>query len=268
MLNRIKNKFQRVKIFYQNDVQLISYPKCGRTWLRLLIGKIIEFEYKINSEDPSDLEDVYMVCKQNNITIPLIIVSHDDNPQWKSAENIETDKKKYKHKKVVFLVRDPRDVIVSSFYQKKYRKQAYKGNIDELIFEEKGGLLSLLHFYNVWAKNYSVPKSFHLVHYEALKKEPFQELRSLLNFLSLEKISDESIHKAIEFCSFQNMRKMEKQEVINIGRLTPTDKLNTDTYKTRKGKIGGYREELKPETINYMDKEIKKRLDNFFEIYK
>src|SRR5688572_7569791 len=61
------------------DVFLISYPKCGRTWLRVMLEKTLQLHF--------DCPEIDLVKSNFSIPpkpgIPIIRVAHDDNPHFK-----------------------------------------------------------------------------------------------------------------------------------------------------------------------------------------
>ncbi len=83
-------------------------------------------------------------------------------------------------------------------------------------------------------------------------------MRKILNFMNLNETDKNNLLKAIDFSSFQNMRKMEKLNFFNDERLKPGDINNIGSYKTRKGKVKGYLEELSRKDIEYVDEKTKK----------
>ena len=54
---------------------------------------------------------------------------------------------------MILLVRDPRDVIVSLYHQRRGRHGGYPGSLAEFLDERVGGFESLLRFYDAWADN-------------------------------------------------------------------------------------------------------------------
>lgn len=257
----------------RSEVYLISYPKCGRTWLRLMLGRAFANYYSLPAE-----EDILFLSWQTrpHPHLPLITVIHEDRPMLKAPDELHESKDKFRNKMVIFLARDPRDVIVSSYFEMKKRGQLfgdnpyenrsaeYQGSLEDFIYRKEGGFETVLRYYNIWAQNRQVPKGFLLVHYEDLKVSPQAELRRIVDFLGLQEIDDGALREAVEFASFENMRKMEEQRQFQGGMLNPANQKDQESYKTRRGKIGGYAEYFSPEQIEYLNRKMKTELSSFY----
>jgi len=255
------------------DMYLISYPKCGRTWLRLMIGRAVACHFDL----PED-GDTLLVnwIRRPHPDVPKITVVHDDRPMLKTPDELQTSKAKYKDKAVIFLVRDPRDVIVSSYFEMKKRgrifgdnpyetRQAFfDGALAEFIDRRAGGFDTILKYYNIWADQRHSLKGFLLVRYEDMKTDPQRELRRVLDFMGLGTIPDETIAEAVEFASFDNMRRMEAQDAFQSGILKPADAKDQESYKTRKGKIGGFAEYLSEQEIQTLNQRMRTELSDVF----
>lgn len=241
------------------DVLLISYPKCGRTWLRMLLSRVLQSHCGIDDVD-------YMATDVLGGAVgdvPHIRFSHDDNPHWKTPARLATSKRRYRHKKVILLVRDPRDVVVSMYFERTRRERAYTGSLHDFLHEPKGSLDTILAYYNVWARARTTPADFFLVRYEDLKRDSAGTLGRLLSFVGVS-ATDEHIAEAVSFASFQNMRKMESNELLESGRLRPRDPDDVESFKTRRGKVGGYVDYLEPEQIAWMEARIRDTLDPYY----
>lgn len=249
---------------WRADVHLVSYPKCGRTWLVLLIAESIQAELGIRVRNPLRLRQL----RSRRRGIPYIHQHHDGGPEFLLPEELQRDKRFYARCKVIFLVRDPRDVLVSSYFQKTRRNYNFAGGMEDYIRERRGGIESILEFYNIWAANRNVPKDFILVRYEDLHGDAVGETRRVLDFLGLDWISEASIRAAAEACSFENMRRLERADSYRTGALSPRDPADESTYKTRQGKAGGYREHLDADQIDRIDAVIRERLDPLYERYR
>lgn len=242
------------------DVFLISFPKCGRTWLTLMIGRSIEQHFGLKNANLLELHQLSPMRPE----IPRIVVTHDDRPQWKLADEVERSKSRYRDKKVILLVRDPRDVIVSSYFQKKKRKRAYTKTLSEYLHEPIGGFDSLLRFYDVWSKNRMVPKDFLLVRYEDMHAAPQLQLRRVLDFVGLSAISEATVASAVDYCSFENMRRMEESDQHQSHKLRPKDQADEESYKTRKGRVGGFREHLTESELEFLSRRMEESVSELY----
>lgn len=250
--------------WWRADVHLVSYPKCGRTWLVLLIAEAIQRHYGVRMRNPLKLRRV----ASRRRGIPRIHAHHDGGPEFLLPEELPTDKSAYRGRKVIFLVRDPRDVLVSSYFQKAKRNYNYVGSLEEYLQERRGGLESIIAFYNIWAANRDQPDGFLMVAYEDMHADTARELRRVLDFIGLTRVRDEDIAGAVESCSFDNMRRLEQDNAFNTGALAPRDRDDESTYKTRQGKAGGYREHLTAQQIAWIDDTMGRQLDPLYERYR
>jgi hypothetical protein len=148
-------------------------------------------------------------------------VSHDDDPHWKTPRGLDRRKRRYRGKKVVLLVRDPRDVVVSMYFERSRRERAYAGTLSQFLHERRGSLDTILAYYNVWAGARHIPSDLLVVRYEDLRRDTERELRRLLDFLGVADVSDETVRESVHFASFENMRKMESTGSVGSGRLRP-----------------------------------------------
>jgi hypothetical protein len=239
---------------------LISYPKCGRTWLRMLLSRALENHY--GAPDIDYLGGDFL--GGNVAGAPRIRVSHDDDPHWKTPRGLDRRKRRYRGKKVVLLVRDPRDVVVSMYFERSRRERAYAGTLSQFLHERRGSLDTILAYYNVWAGARHIPSDLLVVRYEDLRRDTERELRRLLAFLGVTDVSDETVREAVHFASFENMRKMESSGSVGSGRLRPRDPNDPESFKTRRGKVGGFVDYLSPEEIEEVERRIRSGLDASF----
>lgn len=257
----------------KTDVYIISYPKCGRTWLRLMIGRAICAHYRL----PMD-EDLLFLRWQSkpDPRLPMITVVHEDRPMLKSPQELQGSKEKFRSKKVVFLARDPRDVIVSSYFEMnkrgdlfgdnpyESRKGVFSGDLSDFIGRSQGGFDTIVRYYNIWAANRHIPAGFLLVRYEDIKQDPPGELRRVLDFLGLQEIGAETVREAVEFAAFENMRKMEAAGRFKSGMLNPAERSDQESFKTRKGLVGGYKDYLSADQVQRLDMKLQNDLSPYF----
>lgn len=238
-----------------------------------MIGKSICGHYDL----PCNEQNLLLKGRyQAHPDLPTITVIHDDRPMLKSPDELEHSKRKFMGKKVIFLARDPRDVIVSSYYEAKNRSDLFgqnpyesrspkfNGNLSEFIHMQHGGFETILEYYNIWAENSHIPKDFLLVRYEDMKQDPAGELLRVLRFLNLSGITEQEVQAAVEYASFDNMRALEVEGVLSKDILSPGNRGDVNSYKTRSGKIGGYQESLSQDEIDFLDDKMRASLSNFY----
>jgi hypothetical protein len=252
--------WRNIRAQHQADVMLISYKKSGRTWLTMMLSRCLASH--------ALLEDVDYLANDliggSVAGLPHIRISHDDNPHWKTAEKLARSKRRYRHKKVILLVRDPRDVVVSLYFQRTRRDRAYTGTLHDFLHEPEGSLDTILAYYNNWARQKAQPRGFCLVRYEDLKADAAREVQRILRFAGVDPVIDAHVRDAVRFGSFENMRALEAANALNQGRLRARDPNDQESFKTRKGKVGGYVEYLSPDEIEWVDRKIAQTLDPLF----
>jgi hypothetical protein len=230
----------------------------------MLIGQMIQNHLGTVSEDPTNL----FALTSNHKTIPTIGVTHDRHRDSDGAVRTNPDKSAYRNKAVIFLVRDPRDVVVSLYFHQHYRSRRFSGTLPEFIRTEPGGIDTIIDYYNTWAENRSVPRHFTLVQYEDLHHQPKDVLRTVAETIGLRDLSDETLEISVDRSSFQNMRQAESQGEIEHRRMKATDSEDTRSYKTRSGKAGTYSEHMTDDDLEYVNSRIADRLHEFYSSYK
>ena len=265
---KIKEKIDSRISHFNTDIYIVAYPKSGITWLRMMLGKAISEIYGL--EDSRNLLYPYALTIKLN-AMPTIGETADGGEEIPRIEQKEFDKKKkkFKNKKVILLIRDFRDILISYYLQNTKRlpqlknQRFYNGDLSSFIRDKGFGAEAIIDFYNIWAQKKDMPKGFLLVRYEDLHKNPFEQLLKILEFIGFQNPDKDIIEKAVKFSAFDNMQKMERENVLGTSRLRPGKVDDQDSYKIRRGKIGGYRDYLSPKDIEFLDKKIIK-LSSFY----
>jgi hypothetical protein len=110
---------------------------------------------------------------------------------------------------------------------------------------------------NVWAEAFRKPGPALVVNYEQLHGRPHDTLQRAMQFFLGMEVDAELIQRAVEFASFDNMRKMEAgAHFIKTDRLRANDPKDPTSFKTREGKIGSYVKHLSADDIRYVERRI------------
>ncbi|MEE2931552.1 MAG: sulfotransferase domain-containing protein [Bacteroidota bacterium] len=234
-----------VLAFYlpKGDHYLISFPKTGRTWLMYMLRSMLNQLNKdsfINLESTHDSSEI--VIEDGSRIDPELVFRYND-------------RLRYLRSNIIFMVRDPRDVIVSHFHQitKRTHNPLVFDNISEFIRDEKLGFKRIIHFYNLWFRNKDYTMGFLLIRYEDLLNDGINELNKILTFLNID-ISEDDVKTIYDNSSADKMRQLEKSKSLKEFNYFG-DTVNH--LKVRKAKIGSYKDELSEEDILYCNTEMK-----------
>ncbi len=200
------------------DTFLVSYPRSGNTWARFLIGNIISG----SQVDFVSVED----------TMPSIYISTDRELLLQRARpRILKSHEPYdsRYPKVLYLVRDGRNVAVSFYYYLLKSMQIKPMSFQDFLplfcrGEITSGYLSWGENVSSWITNAEkVPNGFLLVRYEDLWESTPEEMKKILAFLEIKR-TEKEIFDAVKLCSIANMRRLEKEGEDKVSYLKSTDK--------------------------------------------
>ena len=232
------------------DVYVISYPKSGRTWLRALIGEYFSLRWSLPRR--------FMLARKivpPRTELPRVRFSHDGAAMKSQTRytQLPSDKQQYARNKVILLGRDVKDILVSAYFQATKRINVFEGDVSEFIATEEFGVLKVLRFYSIWLHNKAVPDDFLFISYEDLHWSPRKTLYRVLQFIGEKSLREDLLDQSIVNCSFSTMKKCEAADRYQKTMLRPTDNADQESYKVRRGKIGGYAEYLSHDDAAYID---------------
>lgn len=255
------------------DVVIVSFGKSGRTWLRVMVSHLFRVMYGLPEKAILGFDNFHNLDRR----VPKVFFTHDN--YIKDFTGDFESKAPFYGKRVVLLARDPRDVAVSQFFQWKFRIKPSKVAInnypprgseislfDFVTGENGGSMKAVCDYLNLWAREAGRVQHFHLLRYEDLRARPGEELRRLLDFMGVD-AEDRHVRAAVEYSSYENMKKMESQQQFRLsgGRMMPRDKDNPDSYKVRRAKVGGYRDYFSDDEAALIDSQLQQSLHPRFE---
>src|SRR6266699_5192079 len=230
---------------------IVSVPKSGRTWLRAFLCayfcKRFGVEFTLRPE------------RYRDSRIPRLIFSHALFEHRTKGDLWDRLRGKYLvprrelgRAKIILLARDPRDCFVSLYLQITRRDpnapvELRQKSVSEMLRDKRFGVRAIINTMNDWIEEFSGRDDFILVQYEALRASPAEYFRDLLALLG-ESAPDMTIfHEALAFSGFENMQKLEATGAFDSKILHPGDVRDPESFKVRRGKVGGYREYLSAE---------------------
>ena len=273
-------------------IWLSSFPKSGNTWMRAFLSsylyldldkenftfnllKKIERFPNLNQLNnigikPKSFLDVAKswIPTQNHINLNNKINLLKTHQAFGNFENFPfTDSNNTLG--AIYLVRDPRDVLIS---YSKHMKQSIDKTLDLVLeddskgnlFEGKNSVIgemrgSWSQHYNSW--KYSNLKDKIIIKYEDLINNPFDTFSKVISHLNylFRKLSfpletnAERIRKCIEISNFNNLQNLEKKSGFS-------DNINSGATFFNKGTTNQWQGELNDKIIYKIEKKFKKEM--------
>ena len=236
--NRARGLHQpgRSLLILPDDVFLVSFPKSGNTWTRFLLANLV------SPNEPATFSNLHRLIPDpfatpkrdfDRMARPRIIKSHECfDPRYP---------------RVIYIVRDPRDVVLSQYhYHRKLKRIEDTSPIENFVTRFLAGETCP---HGSWGQNVVTWLStregdarFLLLRYEDMIADTARELRKVVSFVGLS-TTPAQITAAVERSSAQQMRKMEQTQSDDCALTKDSRK---DLSFIRSAKSGGWRAELPP----------------------
>jgi hypothetical protein len=123
--------------------------------------------------------------------------------------------------------------------------------VTEVLRDERFGIRSIIEIMNQWLEEFSGRSNFILIRYESLRAAPENNFRELLLFLSGGEPDTVAFRAALDFSAFENMKKLEAAGAFESKILRAGNVRDPESFKVRRGKVGGYEEYLSTEDQQY-----------------
>jgi estrone sulfotransferase len=242
LLRRLR--IERDITIFPDDVFLTSYPRSGNTWTRFLVGNLVHEDEPLNFLNLERLvPDMYTHSdrEMRNMKRPRVIKSHECfDPRYK---------------RVVYIVRDPRDVAVSNYHW-ELKKGSFRDGFPMRDFVPKWmdayywpRLGNWAEHVTSWLSTRGNQKEFVLVRYEDLMKNTQCELERVACLLGIEP-TPERLLRAAELSSADRMRRLETDQG---SKWVQTRYTRQDKQFVRKADSGDWRTKLPAESVQAIE---------------
>jgi hypothetical protein len=216
---------------WPDDVFILSFPKSGNTWTRFLIANLVY------PETPADFSNI------NRLTPDPEALSKRElarMPQPRIVKSHQYFDPRYK--RVIYVVRDPRDVALSQFHFHRKRGLIEDGYPPErFVARFVAGETSP---YGSWGENVASwlatrqnRPGFLLLRYEDMLEDAAHELNKVASFLEIPPDA-ERIANAVRRSAADEMRKLEKSQA---HLWSSTKSTRQDVPFVRSAQAGGWR---------------------------
>ncbi|XP_068243032.1 sulfotransferase 1A1-like [Palaemon carinicauda] len=281
-----------------SDVYIVTWPKCGTTWCQEIVWTMrnnpnldhpmaklpvnarvpfLEFDMLLQSKllKPPGPDDPMMqgfkkMCPGKDPADGLFFQMSEASPDPRTIKShlplslLPTDM--LKTSKVVYVARNPKDVVVSFHHHcKMFKNHNYTGSFEDFVqYFVNDDLLYgpyWLHLKEAWERRDE--PNLHFIFYEDLKSNNIEELKKLNTFLGTN-IADTQLEKISHYTSFNEMKT--RADVVSSGSASNfmnVEVIEKDGGFFRKGKVGDWKGKYTPELEAKIDDWVKKNLQGF-----
>jgi hypothetical protein len=246
---------------------IIGHPKSGNTWLKVMIARLYQVRHGFKASELIGSDELAL----RNPAIPRLaatnaVYSYEGSVGKVLAAGAPDDP--LRHKPILLLARNPIDIAVSWFFQFTRRQSAHKQElinhwiahpIDrhtvtmwDFVRHSDIGLPFLIDYLNTWERNLQQLEHSLLIRYEDLRASPASTLKKITAMMG-ESFSDAEIGEAVNFGSFDNLRKLESSGFFRRGGMQLRNAGDPDSFKVRRGKVGGYPDYFTEEQVTELE---------------
>ncbi|XP_067947015.1 3-beta-hydroxysteroid sulfotransferase-like [Watersipora subatra] len=243
-------------IVRDDDVYVVSYPKSGTTWLSEIVYNIVHgLNFTEAQSLPLDERVPYLEwVHTDSSTLAAMSPSYPRVIKSHLPLSLIPPKIRNRKCKIIYIMRNPRDVCVSYYYfTKMIQLVGYKGHFADFFQLFLQGQVSYgswcSHVKEFWEARSEANVLF--LTYEQLSKNPQKMIEIIGEFLE-KSLSPEQVNALMKYCSFDQMQ---SNPASNYSWLRESGFTQGGPF-LRKGVVGDWREHFNSEMIASLDTQV------------
>lgn len=235
---------------YNPDLFIVSFPKSGRTWHRVILGSyyclLNDLDLKLAAE-PQEIALKYH--------LPYPKYTHDganfdndrapDDPRVAAADG-------WGNKPVIVIIRDIRDTLTSAYFHARFRQKVFSGTIGEFVRQPETGADKILTAWKKWERALDHASGSRVVRYEDMHLDTIGTMTRSMEFMGVGNIDRNLLERAIEFSKADNLRELERKNYFKSGRLRSDESAPDQALKVRSAIIGDHLNHLHQEDLDFI----------------
>lgn len=237
-LERTQRRRRFVESIRPSDVFLVAYPKSGTTWLGFMLANVINA-----AQEELNLRNAWDI-------VPDINGSYFGDGNLDRYEHLSDPRFFLVHspydpalKRVVYIMRDPRDVMVSYYHYKRATVPNWNLPLSNFLLQRQQWPCSWEDHVRGWLEHQRNGQ-FIVVRYEEMHRDATSVLQRVLGHSGASFLSSD-IDRALAMSKFERMRALEETFGVE------GTKYAGERF-VRKGQIGAWRNELGPADQNIL----------------
>jgi len=170
-----------------------------------------------------------------------------------TPDTVASDLKDHIHRRVLFLLRDPKDTLASNYNHITRGHHNWQGDFKTFIRMPRYGLERMLAFDTSWlSARRRFKRGFRVETYEELRLNTVPTLVRIADFLGVPGVTLDEVEAAAERNQFENMQQREISGDLNA-RFTSRDLSDPLARRVRRGRVGGHADDMDAEDLAYCD---------------
>ena len=220
---------------YDSDIIISSFPKAGSTWMKAMLTSLLG-------------QDIPMFCAAP----PSYISSHPHPRVFKEHLPLRflPDSVKHNNSKIIYLIRCPKDTVVSlNYHMTLFKMDDYHGSLHDtvrLFTEGKTQFGDWAQHFEEWCAAGGIPPSrLFIIRYEDMLVNCHSIMEKVMTFIGRSDIPVGKIHQVVNELQFNKMRQKDLAFVPGSPSFRARDGLrDTTRHFLREGRSGQWRRSL------------------------